>query len=89
MEDEEEKEELPCLQSFFVLFFFLFSKGMQGAGWRDGEGEGKHPIVWADSELGRTGVFKSLRPFNSTLLTAGCLLQQNKHTPSTKHKSEI
>ena len=44
MEDEEEKEELPCLQSFF-LFFFLFSKGMQGAGWRDGEGEGKHPIV--------------------------------------------
>lgn len=47
---------------------------------------GKHPIVLADSELGRTGVFKSPRPFNSTLLTAGCLLLHNAY-PDTQTRA--
>lgn len=40
-------------------------------GWESG---GKYSIVEADSQPGRTAVFKSPRPFNSTPLSACCPL---------------
>ncbi len=48
---------------------------------------GKHPIVKADSQLGRTGVFKPLGPFNSTPLTAGCLQWHNTYPDTQTHTS--
>jgi len=51
-------------------------------GWRR---RGKHPIVEADSELDRTGLFKYLRLWNSTLLTAGCVLWHNTDPDTHTH----
>ncbi|KAK7904926.1 hypothetical protein WMY93_017533 [Mugilogobius chulae] len=44
-------------------------------------GRGKHPIVQADSKLGRTGALRSLRSFNSARLTAAaCSSTMHKRT---------
>lgn len=65
----------------------IFSGGREGEGWRDGKGEGNIPLSRQTVSLAGWGVFKSLRLFNSTLLTAGCLLQHNTYPHTQTHTS--